>query len=176
MKHLLRPHILIVGAAVLALLGWSTVSAATGALGARHHVVREGSVQTERLSSSPTPAAQAPELENQQPAEDENENEDQNEDENEDEANENPAPPTATAATSSRTFNLVGGTVTFTCAGNTIALGSAAPAAGFSVETETEDGGQEIKVRFENDAHRSEIRAMCSAGQVQATEIREESH
>jgi hypothetical protein len=180
MKRMLRPYVVFVGVAALALLGWSTASAATGSFG-RHQVVREVSLSTERHESpEPSPTAE-PEVENQAPEapEEQNEAPEAAENENENEANEQPAttappaPPTAPATTSSRTFDLVGGTVTFMCTGNTISLTTSSPNAGFSMETETEEN--EIKVRFESDTHRSEIRATCVAGQVQATEIREES-
>lgn len=183
MRRLLQPHFVIVGTVALVLLGWSTVSAATG--GQHHVVVRQASVETEPQadSHSPAPATgqpaqpvepaeneaaenEAAENEAAEPAEEEDENE-----------NENPAPPTAptSPATSTRTFALVGGTVTFSCTNNTISLASAVPATGFQLETETEDGGQEIEVKFESEAHKSEIKASCVGGQIQANEIREES-
>jgi len=83
--------------------------------------------------------------------------------------------PSSSPAPSSKTFNLVGGTVTFRCQGNTISLVSVSPKSGFSSEVETEDGGQKIEVKFESRTHESRIEAICSGGQVQATEIREES-
>lgn len=197
MKRLLRREFVIVGTAALALLGWSTVSAATGPR-AHHVLVHQVAVQTEPSAApaaepepepedaTPAPVAaepaQAP-VENE-PAENENEAAEPAEDEaeaaeNENEAaeNENPAPPTAAPAptTSSRTFSLVGGTVTFTCTGSRISLDSAVPATGFQAETGTEDGGQEIEIRFESDSHRSEIKAACSGGMVQAVEIQEEN-
>jgi outer membrane biosynthesis protein TonB len=188
MKQLLRPQTVIVGTAVLALLGWTTASAATGSFGDRHagshsaalHVEQaietpeaspsaEPEVKNEAPEPSPepaeTPEAQPNEIEAAEPAENENNDEHQA-----------PVPAPAPAPTSSsRTFQLVGGTATFTCTGNAISLDSAVPAAGFSVETESEDGSQQIRVRFESDSHRSEIQAACSGGQVMATEIREES-
>jgi cytoskeletal protein RodZ len=187
MKQLLRPQTVIVGTAVLALLGWTTASAATGSFGERHAVGHSASVQVrqaiESPEASPSPQAQnespepSPEptetpeaVENEAPEPAENENNDEHQ------APAAPAPAPAPAPTSSSmTFQLVGGTATFTCTGNAISLDSAVPAAGFSVETESEDGSQEIKVRFESDSHRSEIQAACSGGQVVATEIREES-
>jgi hypothetical protein len=178
MKRLLRPYVVFVGVAALALLGWSTANAATGSFG-RHQVVREVSLSTERPQSPEASPTAEPEVENQAPEAPEEQNEAPEAAENENEANEQPAPtappapPTAPPTTSTRTFDLVGGTVTFMCTGNTISLTSSAPNTGFSMETETEEN--EIKVRFESDTHRSEIRATCVAGQVQATEIREES-
>ena len=170
MKPLLRPYIVAVGIAALALVGWGTASASTGSL-ARHHSAREVALTTQRSTESPEVENEAAEP-LQEPGADAPEAA-------EDEADEPaaaptpPAPASAPPTTSSRTFDLVGGTVTFTCTGNTITLTSAVPNGGFSIETETED--QEIRVRFESDAHRSEIRAGCSGGQVVATEIREES-
>lgn len=177
MKQLLRPQILIVGAALLALLGWTTASAATGSFGDRHAGTQQTSVAVEHAAetpeASPEPDNQAPAPIANEPAE--NEPAANEPAENEPAENENPAPvpTTAPAMTTSRTFQLVGGTASFTCTGNAISLDSAVPAAGFSVETENEDGG--IRVRFESDSHRSEIRAGCSGGQVVASEIREES-
>jgi hypothetical protein len=174
MKRLLRPQTLLIGTVALALLGWSGMSASGARLGSH------GTARVELVQSSHEAQKRAQEPAEQQNEVLENENEDEDvdqvEDENE-EKNENPAPPTAapTTTVTSRTFILVGGTVMFTCTNNRLSLNSAVPAAGFGVETETEDGGQEIKVRFENDAHRSEIRAECVSGQVQATRIREES-
>lgn len=169
MKQLLRPQIVIVGTAVLALLGWTTASAATGSFGDRHSNGHEASVLVQQAAESPEASPSAEPEATAQPAEPaENEPAEPAE-------NENPAPALTSAppTASSRTFQLVGGTATFTCTGNTISLDSAVPAAGFSVETENEDGG--IRVRFESDSHRSEIRAGCSGGQVVAGEIREES-
>lgn len=180
MKRIFSPQILIVGTAALALLGWSTVSAASGSFAGRHHAVQPASLHAESSVESPeaSPSAE-PEAQNQ-PAEPteapaQAAPEEQNEAPEAEDENENPAPPAAAPTVMSRTFELVGGTVTFTCTGSTISLDSAVPASGFSVETETEDGGQQIKVRFESDTHRSEVEATCVAGQVQATEIREES-
>lgn len=84
-------------------------------------------------------------------------------------------PPAPTVST--RMFALVGGTATFRCTGNVISLVSATPNAGFSVETKTEleHGGQRIKVEFESATHKSEIKASCVGGQVQADEIQEET-
>jgi hypothetical protein len=44
------------------------------------------------------------------------------------------APPAAPPVTSSRTFTLVGGTVTVTCTGNAISLDSVVPNAGFMID------------------------------------------
>jgi len=76
---------------------------------------------------------------------------------------------------STKTFALVGGTVKFKCTGNMISLVSAAPNSGFGLETENEHGGQQIEVKFESATHKSEIKASCVGGQVQANEIKEES-
>ncbi len=83
--------------------------------------------------------------------------------------------PAPASTTSSRTFSLVGGTVTFRCTGNVISLVSAVPNSGFTVKTETEHGGQQIKAEFESNAHESKIEASCVGGQVQANEIQEKS-
>ena len=197
MKQLLRPQILIVGTAVLAVLGWTTASAATGSFGDRHTSsvhsslsvqatespeatpAHEPDAQTPAPEPSPEPveSPEAAPVQNEpaEPAETETETESQSQ--NNDEHPTPPPPPVASPAptSSSQTFQLVGGTVTFTCTGNVISLDSAVPAAGFSVETESEDGGQQIRVRFESDTHRSEIQAGCSGGQVVASEMREES-
>src|SRR5262249_10118765 len=87
-----------------------------------------------------------------------------------------PAPATPPApASSTRTFNLVGGTVTVTCTGNTLTVNSAVPNAGFSFEQELHDGGTVAEFRFENDMHRSRLEVGCSGGQVMVEELREES-
>lgn len=198
MKRLLRPEIVIVGTAALALLGWSTVGAATGSrshgvaihqVSSDHEATPNATAEPEHETPAPVVNQPAPEPVDNETAENENEaaeeaneaaedaNEPAENEPAENEPAENPAPPTVAPppTTSSRTFSLVGGTVTFMCTGNSISLSSAVPAAGFSVETDSEDGGQQIEVKFESDAHKSEIRAACVGGQVQATEIREES-
>lgn len=194
MKQLLRPRTVIVGTALLALLGWTTASAATGSLGDRPAGTHPESAQSAQAAETPdaSPTAE-PEAEHQvpEPSPEPSENpeaqpgenepsepaENQTED-NDNESNEDhPAPaPSAAPTVSSRTFQLIGGTATFTCTGNVISLDAAVPAAGFSVETESEDGGRQVRVRFESDSHRSEIQAACSGGQVVASEMREESN
>ncbi len=74
-----------------------------------------------------------------------------------------------------RTFNLVGGTVTVTCMGNTLTVNSAMPNPGFSMEQERKDNNMVAEFRFENDAHRSRLEVGCAAGQVMVEELREES-
>lgn len=173
MKRLLRPAIVIVGTAALALLGWSTVSAASAARA--HHVV------IQQVASENEPAASAtaePEAQQENAAPSPGANEPEPEPaENQPAEHETPAPPTAAAppATSMQSFSLVGGNVTFSCTGSSISLTSAVPAAGFRMETESEDGATQIDVKFESDSHKSEIKAACAGGQVQATELREES-
>lgn len=95
------------------------------------------------------------------------------------EAVEQPAPaaqPTTPPQSSSRTFALVGGTVSVTCTGNALTVNSVVPNPGFSVEEEMKDEEAQLEVRFENDAHRSRLEVGCSAGQVVVEELREESH
>ena len=179
MKGLLRPRYIIIGMLALALLAWPTaLSAATARIGS-HGSARDAVLQQVEHSRATSASPEA--LEQEQPEVDEDQDEVEDEAANQEEVEdqeevENQVPPTQPPTVTSRTFSLIGGTVTFRCTGNVISLGSAVPNAGFSVETEREDGGQEIKVRFESDAHRSEIRAECVGGQVQATELREESH
>ena len=180
MKRIFRPQIVVIGAITVSLLAWSAGAAAAGSRTGSHVAVRNAESTHAALSprADVTPEARAAE-QAEEAAEEQNEQaeapEDENDDEQEVENQAATAPPAPPAAVTSKNFNLVGGTVTFTCSGNVISLGSAVPNTGFSVETEREDGGQEIKVRFESNTHRSEIRATCVGGQVQATEIREES-
>ncbi len=175
MKQLLRRDFVFLAWIVVALL--AVGGAAAAAKGSHGQAVVL--LQSERSpQAAETPEAQQPEHQQQPEEQDEDEVEaveDQEEDEQAE--NENVVQPTPAPAptVTTRTFALVGGTATFSCTGNAIALVSAVPNAGFGVETEREDGGTEIKVRFENDAHRSEIRAGCAGGQVVAEEIREEN-
>jgi outer membrane biosynthesis protein TonB len=190
---LLRPQVILVGVTGFALIGWGAVGAVSAASAAHHVTLHEVSTQVEREALTPEPSPTAePEVEDLAPTatpapvneapeaqEEQNEAPEPAENENEAEPNENPAPPAAAPTpaptTSSMTFTLTGGTVTFTCTNDQISIASAVPAAGFSVESETEDGGQQAKVRFESDTHRSEIEATCVGGHVQVTEMREES-
>jgi hypothetical protein len=82
-----------------------------------------------------------------------------------------PAPPQSVT----RTFSLVGGTVTVTCTGNTLTVNSALPNAGFSLEEERHDEGTVVEFRFESEAHKSRLEVACSGGQVIVEELREES-
>ena len=183
MKRLFRPQIVVIGAIAVSLLAWSAGAAAAASRGGSHVAVRNAesvhSASRAEATPEPTEAPTAPAVEQNQAeeaAEEQNEQAEAPEDENENEQEaEAPAPPAPPAAMTSKTFSLVGGTVTFSCTGNAISLVSAVPNSGFSVETEREDGDQEIKVKFESDAHKSEIRASCVAGQVEASEIQEES-
>lgn len=184
MKQYLRPYKVVIGSMVVALLagGGMAAVAKVSHTGARSTAILLQAEQSPEPAENPEArdeAAPAPEVEDQDEAAEEEAAEDEDEaaeDENEPAEVQPPAQPPAPAPTvTTRTFNLVGGTVTFRCSGNAISLVSAVPAAGFSMETEIEDGGTELKVRFENDSHRSEIRASCSAGQVVANEIREEN-
>jgi len=131
----------------------------------------ENAVEVEHLAT-PSPQAK-PEQENEAAENEAAENEDNDEDEDEDEAPA-PAPPTG-ATTTSRTFSLIGGTVSVTCTGNVISLNSATPKSGFTVETERKDDRQKIEVRFRSETHESRIEVRCQNGQVVAEEIREEA-
>lgn len=87
-----------------------------------------------------------------------------------------PAQPAQTPAPSmTRTFNLVGGTVTVTCTGNTLTVDSAVPNPGFGIEQERQDGGTVAEFRFENDTHKSRLEVGCANGQIVVEELREES-
>jgi hypothetical protein len=172
MKRLIRPHVIVVGIVVAALVALSGVASAAGVN------VRS---QTAARSSALPQAETSPEMEHSLAPEPEHQNVAPAVPEAAEPEVEHQVavqtPPPSTAAVSSRTFALVGGTVTFRCTGNAISLVSATPNSGFSVETETEieHGLQQIKVKFESQMNRSEIRAGCVGGQVQATSIREES-
>ena len=90
-----------------------------------------------------------------------------------DEARPTPVP-TAPPVTSSRTFSLVGGTVTVTCTGNAISLDSVVPNAGFEIDKqEIEEGHAEV--RFRNDSHESRLELTCANGTVVVQELREEN-
>jgi len=89
-----------------------------------------------------------------------------------------PAPPTAppTAPKSlTRTFNLVGGTVTVTCSGNVLTVDSATANPGFSMEQERKDDNNVVEFRFEGNNHESRLEVSCAGGQVQVEELREEN-
>lgn len=180
----------LVGVIVTALVGWGALGALAGAGHGSSHmhinasasanpqvepaeIAKERAVEVEHLAT-PTPQAQV-EQENEAAENEaaENENNDEDEDEVEDEAPA-PAPPTR-ATTSSRTFSLIGGTVSVTCTGNVISLNSATPNSGFTVETERKDSGQQLEVEFRSETHKSKIEVGCRSGQVVAEEIREEA-
>jgi hypothetical protein len=94
------------------------------------------------------------------------------------EAPETPAPPAPAPAppqSSTRTFSLVGGTVTVTCTGNTLTVDSATPNAGFSMEQELKDDDNAVEFRFESSSHESRLEVSCANGQVQVQELREEN-
>jgi len=167
MKRFIRPQIIVVGATVVALVALSTVVSAAGANHRSQLTAR--SSESLHVEASPEPEHQneAAQQRNELPEPAEKpENEHQV-------VNPAPAPPTV----STKTFALVGGTVTFKCTPNVISLVSATPNSGFNMKTkiETEHGGQQIKVEFESATHESEIKASCVGGQVQAREIKEES-
>jgi len=83
------------------------------------------------------------------------------------------APPATIAAaqppppSSRRTFSLVGGTATIACQGSSASLVSATPNPGFQVETDSQDGGTAVEVRFRSTSHESKLEASCSAGVIQ---------
>jgi hypothetical protein len=191
MKRLLRPQIIVMGSIAVALLAWSTLASVAGSRTASHVVVGTAKALQSENSHEPVPASEPtasaprqaePEVENEadEAAEEQNEQAEDADEPNEVEEVNPPPPappaPAPPATTTSKTFNLIGGTATFSCTGNVISLVSAVPNKGFSVETEREDGGTEIKVKFESETHESEIRVTCVAGQVQAREIQEQSH
>src|SRR5881409_3293013 len=177
MKQLLRRDFVFLAWIVVALLAVGGAAAAKGSHG--QAVVLLQSERSPQAAETPqAQQAEQPEPQQQPEAQDEDEDEaveDQDEDEQVEKENAVEPTPAPAPTVTTRTFALVGGTATFSCTGNAIALVSAVPNPGFGVETEREDGGTEIKVRFENDAHRSEIRAGCAGGQVVAEEIREEN-
>ncbi|HKW71349.1 MAG TPA: hypothetical protein VJQ08_00830 [Candidatus Dormibacteraeota bacterium] len=93
------------------------------------------------------------------------------------EAEVQPVPPAqqSSAPSMTRTFNLVGGTVTVTCTANLLTVNSAIPNAGFNVEQERKDGNQVVEFRFEGATHESRIELQCAVGQLIVEELREES-
>lgn len=164
MKRFINPQIIVVGATVVALVALSTVVSAAGASHQSQLTARSSQLHAEA----------SPEPEHQNQAVEQQKNELPEKPENEQQVV-NPAPAPA-ATTSTRTFALVGGTVTFKCTGNVLSLVSATPNSGFRMEKiETEHGGQQIEVEFESATHKSEIKASCAGGQVMANEIKEES-
>lgn len=178
MKQLLRRDFVVLAWIVVTLLAVGGAAAAAKGSHGQAVVLLQSERSPQAAETPEAPQAQQPEHQQQPEEQDEDEDEAvEDQDEDEQAENENVVQPTPAPAptVTTRTFALVGGTATFSCTGNAIALVSAVPNAGFGVETEREDGGTEIKVRFENDAHRSEIRAGCSGGQVVAEEIREEN-
>ena len=178
MKQLLRRDVVFLAWIVVALLAVGGAAAAAKGSHGRAVVLLQSERSPQAAETPQAQQAEQPEPQQQPEAQDEDEDEAvEDQDEDEQVENENAVQPTPAPAptVTTRTFALVGGTATFSCTGNAIALVSAVPNPGFGVETEREDGGTEIKVRFENDAHRSEIRAGCAGGQVVAEEIREEN-
>lgn len=165
MKRFIRPQIIVVGTAIVALVAFSTVVSAAGANHRSQLTAR--SSEALQVEASPEPEHQNEAARNEVPEPAEKPE------------NEHPvviSPPAPAPTMSTKTFALVGGTVTFRCTGNVISLFSATPNSGFQVEKiETENGGQQIEVEFESATHKSEIKASCVGGQVQAGEIKEES-
>ncbi len=74
-----------------------------------------------------------------------------------------------------RTFNLVGGTVTVTCTGNVLTVDSATPNSGFSMEQERKADDNAVEFRFEGNNHESRLEVSCAAAQVQVEELREKN-
>jgi hypothetical protein len=85
------------------------------------------------------------------------------------------APPPTTAAVSEQTYVLTGGSVRVRCTGTTVQRLSSSPAPGFAMEIRS-SGPQEVDVRFDAAAHRSELKASCSATGAIMAEPREEDH
>ena len=177
MKRRLRPHVIVIGCIAAALIAWTSAASAAGARNGSHFAV--GNAKALQVANSvthdPTPVPNsetAPQASREAQEQDEQAEDSDEQNENE-QADEKPTPPPATVT--SDTFALVGGTVTFSCSGNVISLVSAVPNSSFAVETERENGGREVKVKFESNTHKSEIQATCVGGQVQASEIQEES-
>jgi len=83
-------------------------------------------------------------------------------------------PPARPGPTDTRTFALIGGTASMSCAGDQISLNWATPNGGYQVETGSSNGGAQLEVRFRSDTHESRLEAWCSAGQIQSA-VREES-
>jgi hypothetical protein len=91
-----------------------------------------------------------------------------------------PGPPTSAApiapAPVTRSFTLVGGTVSVTCVGAT-ATAKVTPAVGFSVQGGTDlgpDASVDVRLRRDTPRHDSELRATCSAGVPTVTDQREQ--
>jgi uncharacterized membrane protein len=193
MKNMFSRKISIIGVVVGALL----ISSAIGAVASSRHGDRHLRIElastpamqhSERLESpvtAPTARPEAPENEAAEAAEDEpaeneaaeNEPAENEPADKEPAENEQPAPappaPASTPASSMRTFSLVGGTVAVTCNGNVISITSATPNAGFTTESEQNDGGQ-AEVRFRSDSHESRLEVSCQNGTIVVQELREE--
>ena len=193
MKRLLVSRLWIVGALTgIIVIAGAVRTAATPGHGPVHLVVASSSGSlaerqgTRDPEASPTAAAgrdvaEPQALENEaaenEAAEEANE---PAEEANEPAENENehptPAPtaPPAPPASSTQTFALTGGTVMVTCTGNAIALDSATPNAGFTIDKEENEDGQ-VEVRFQSDAHESRLQLTCHNGAVVVEELREEN-
>src|SRR5262249_28264921 len=119
MKQYLRPHIVVIASIVAALLAGGGAAVVANGL----HRGERSAVVVLQAEHQATPALrnQAPEVEDQDEAAEEEDEAD--EVENEAAEVENPAQPPAPAPTvTTRTFNLVGGSATFRCTGNSISL------------------------------------------------------
>jgi len=75
-------------------------------------------------------------------------------------------------ATSTATYNLVGGWVTIAYGPGIVELVSAAPNPGFSIEVK-ESGPDRVEVEFESDEHDSEFRADETSSGAPSIEIEE---
>ena len=183
MKRILTRKLSIVGGLVGVLL----VSSAIGAVANSSHrdarlrivsasapMPEERSVPSESPMAIGAPAeqqnAQAPEA---KPEVQPNEADDNDVADNDNDEQRAPAPPSSAPTSSSRTFTLIGGTVAVTCTGNSITLNSATPNAGFTIDSEQNDGGR-VEVRFRNDSHESRLEVTCQNGTAVVQELREE--
>lgn len=172
MKGILRPVGITAGVLALALAGWSGAHAVAGlspfdlTAATQHREAAAGHADEQEAAARP---GATPEVEPTERAEQEKRNP------HEVTPPEKPRP-NASAVTSIRTFNLVGGTVTLSCSSSgSIMVDLVAPNPGFSVRTEHQDDGRAVEIRFEGSQHQSRLQAACAIGQVQLQELREES-
>ena len=78
-------------------------------------------------------------------------------------------PPASAPSQSSRTFNLLGGTVAVSCQNNQVSLDWATPNAGFQAEIDWHQSNTVLEVRFTSSSHETRLQTWCTAGQVQST-------
>jgi hypothetical protein len=185
MRNLLIRRAWLVGLFVGVFIGSSALVAAAGAgrsesrSGLASHSApaaapaSPAATMTGVIGSIERQALETPEVKNEEQNEPaENEPAENEPAENENEVANPPAPP-STVPTSSRTFSLVGGTVSVTCRGSAISLDSVTPNPGFTVESEQNEEGR-VEVRFRSDNHESRLEVTCQSGQVVVEELREE--